>query len=296
MNANLDLDLLRAFVTVAESRSFTRAAERLGRVQSAVSMQIKRLEATLETRLLDRDSRGVGLTRDGERMLGYARRMLALNEEAVAVMGGTDIAGALRIGASDVASYLLPPILTRLAEGYPRLEIEIVCDRSWHLLDALEANALDFAIVTQPCGRGGGRLVRKEPLVWAAARDHNAAEIDPVPLALFAPGCIYRDASMAAMDTAGRPYRLAYSSVNPTGLTAAVSAGLAVTTAVQSTLSPGLRVLDEKDGFPALPNVEILLFVGAANASNGGPPLDRLADEIADSAADPGFARASALG
>lgn len=288
MTPNLDLDLLRAFVAVAESRSFTRAADQLGRVQSAVSMQIKRLEATLEIRLFDRDNRSVTLTREGERMLGYARRMLALNEEAVAMMGGPSIAGPLRIGASDVASYLLRPVLARLAVAYPRLEIEIVCDRSWHLLDALEANTLDFAIVTQPCGRSGGRPIRAEPLVWAAARDHTAAESDPVPLALFAPGCIYRDAAMKAMDVAGRPYRLAYSSVNPTGLSAAVSAGLAVTTAVQSTLSPQLRVLGEAEGFPALPDVQILLF---ARSVNGRPPLDRLADDIADSAMDPALTR-----
>jgi DNA-binding transcriptional LysR family regulator len=284
MIRNLDIDLLRAFVAVTETRSFTRAADRLGRVQSAVSMQIKRLEETLDARLFDRDSRTVALTRDGERMLGYARRMLALNEEAVEVMGGPAIAGPLRIGASDVASYLLPAVLARLANGCPRLEIEIVCDRSWHLLDALEAGTLDFALVTQSSGQSGGRLIRQEPLVWATARDHNAAQCAPVPLALFGPGCIYREAAMKAMDDAGRPYRLAYSSANPSGLSAAVGAGLAVTTAVQSTLSPRLRVLGAADGFPALPNVQIMLF---ARAGDSGLPFDRLADEIADGAAEP---------
>ena len=149
MIKTLDLDLLRAFVTIAETRSFTRAAKQLGRVQSAVSMQIKRLEEIVDARLFDRDSRTVVLTRDGERMLGYARRMLALNEEAVGTVGGPAVAGALRIGASDVASYVLPAVLSRLAEGFPRLEIEIVCDRSWHLLDALQGGELDMALVTQ---------------------------------------------------------------------------------------------------------------------------------------------------
>jgi len=279
----LDLDLLRAFMVVAEARSFTRAARQLGRVQSAVSMQIKRLEETVGTRLFDRDSRTVVMTRDGERMLGYARRMLALNEEAVGSVGGPAVVGALRIGASDVASYVLPAVLSRLAEGYPRLEIEIVCDRSWHLIDALQGGELDLALVTQTGGRSGGRLVRQEPFVWAAARGRGPELSEPVPLALFGPGCIYRDAAMKAMDGAGRPYRLAYSSANPSGLSAAVDAGLAVTTAVQSTLSNRLRVLGETEGFPTLPNVQVLLF---AREEDGPLPIARLADEIAEGASE----------
>ena len=126
--------------------------------------------------------------------------------------------------------------------------------------------------------------MRQEPLVWAAARGRSPELNTPVPLALFGPGCIYRDAAMKAMDGTGRPYRLAYSSANPSGLSAAVEAGLAVTTAVQSTLSSRLRVLGEVEGFPALSNVQVLLF---AREEDNALPIARLADEIADGASEP---------
>lgn len=269
MQRLLDIDLLRSFVAVAEARSFTRAAARLSRVQSAVSMQIKRLEEILDRRLFERDSRTVTLTRDGEAMLGHARRMLSLNNEVLEDMSRPAIAGSVRLGASDVASYLLPLILPRFAVAYPRLRLEITCDRSWILLDQLDAEELDIALVTQAGERGGGRLIRQEPLVWASARGHLAHERDPVPLALFGPGCIYREQAIAALDAAGKPWRLAYSSVNQSGLKAAVEAGLAVTTAVQSTLRSGTRVLGPAEGFPPLPNIEVLMFTRAGETAEG---------------------------
>lgn len=269
MQRLLDIDLLRSFVAVAEARSFTRAAARLSRVQSAVSMQIKRLEEALDRRLFERDSRTVTLTRDGEAMLGHARRMLSLNNEVFEDMSRPIMAGSARLGASDVASYLLPQILPRFAVAYPSLRLEIACDRSWNLLDQLDAGELDIALVTQAGERSGGRLIRQEPLVWAAARGHLAHERDPVPLALFGAGCIYREQAIAAMDAAGKRWRLAYSSVNQSGLTAAVEAGLAVTTAVQSTLGSGHRVLGPAEGFPPLPNIEVQMFTRSGAIAEG---------------------------
>ena len=269
MKKLLDIDLLRSFVAVAEARSFTRAAARLSRVQSAVSMQIKRLEETLERRLFERDARTVTLTSDGEAMLGHARRMLSLNNEVLEDMSRPAMAGSARVGASDVASYLLPLILPRFAVAYPSLRLEISCERSWTLLDQLDAGELDIALVTQAGERKDGRLIRREPLVWATARGHLAHENDPVPLALFGPGCIYREQAIAAMDAAGKRWRLAYSSVNQSGLTAAVEAGLAVTTAVHSTLQPGTRVLGPAEGFPPLPNIEVLMFARPGALADG---------------------------
>lgn len=277
MAADLDLDLLRAFVAVSDTGSFTRAAQRVNRVQSAVSMQIKRLEEVVGQRLFDRDRRSVTLTGEGEQLLGYARRMILLNEEALSNLGRDDMAGTVRLGASDVASYLLPDILSRFADSYPKLQLEIHCDRSWHLLDAVEAGDLDLALVTQHRDRAAGKIVRQEPLVWAAARGHQPQELDPLPLAIFAPGCIYRDAALAALDACGRPWRIAYNSANTAGLQAAVSAGLAVTTAVQSSIGPTLQVLGEAEGFPPLPLVTISLHCGPAPLA---PPIARLVRDI----------------
>ncbi len=281
---DLQIDLLRAFHEVAEAGSFTRAAKRLNRVQSAVSMQIKRLEEAVGHRLFARNGRSIALTDEGVMLLGYARRILSLNQEALTSLRLPAMAGLVRLGASDVASYLLPGILSRFAAAYPCLQLEIHCDRSWHLLDALDRGDVDLALVTQHQGRPPGRLVREEPLVWAAARGSRAPERDPVPLALFGHGCIYREAALRALDGCKRRWRIAYSSVNPAGLKAAVGAGLAVTTAVRSMVDDDMEVLGAEEGFPPLPPVRITLHRAAGEAA---APVARLAGDIIGSAEGP---------
>ncbi len=276
--ANLDLDLLRSFVAVAETGSFTRAAGRLGLVQSAVSMQVKRLEETAGQRLFDRSKRRVALSPDGEVLLGYARRMLALNLAALSDLGQATIEGGLRLGTADTAAHFLPKILARFARSYPRVQLEVHCDRSWHLLDALDAGEIDLALVTQQGARGGGRILRREPLVWATARGQIVPETEPLPLAVFAPGCAYRAAAMEALDAAGRAWRMAYSSTSLTGVQAAVLTGLAVGLLPQSTLLKGMIVLGEAEGLPPLPDYGITL-----HAAPGIPPapVARLAEDMA---------------
>jgi DNA-binding transcriptional LysR family regulator len=277
MAMDLQIDLLRAFHEVVESGSFTRAARRLNRVQSAVSMQIKRLEEVAGHRLFERSGRRIALTDEGVMLLGYARQMLSLNQEALTSLRLPAMGGVVRLGASDVASYLLPDILTRFAAAYPHLQLEIHCDRSWHLLDGLDRGDLDLALVTQHRGRPPGRLVREEPLVWAAARGGRAQEREPVPLALFGHGCIYREAALRALDACERRWRIAYSSVNPAGLRAAVDAGLAVTTAIRSMVHENMQVLGAVEGFPPLPPVRISLHQAAREAT---APVARLASDI----------------
>jgi DNA-binding transcriptional LysR family regulator len=282
-NANLDLDLLRAFVAVAETGSFTRAAGRLGRVQSAVSMQVKRLEEAAGQRLFDRSRRRVTLSPDGEVLLGYARRMLALNQAALSDLGQAAIEGGLRLGTADTASHFLPRILARFARSYPRVRLEVLCDRSWHLLDALDAGEIDLALVTQQGARGGGRILRREPLVWAAAVGQSVPESEPLPLAVFAPGCAYRAAAIDALDAAGRAWRMAYSSTSLVGVQAAVLTGLAVGLLPQSTLLKGMIVLGEAEGLPPLPDYGITLHTAPGHASPGilPAPAARLAEDMA---------------
>lgn len=276
MEHTLDIDLLRAFLEVSETGSFTRAAQRLNRVQSAVSMQVKRLEAVVGHRVFERHGRGVCLTDEGVVLLGYARRIVSLNREALADLNGPAGESVIRLGASDVASYMLPGILSRSAEAYPRTQLEIHCDRSWELLDALDAGNLDLALVTQHPSRRHGRLVRQEPLVWVQARGSRVHRKDPVPLALFGHGCKYRQAAIHALDKCNRRWRIAYSSVNPAGLWAAVEAGVAVATSAQSTVTGNLQVLGEGDDFPPLPPLELTLH----QASRASVPVARFAQDI----------------
>ncbi len=263
---DLDLDLLRAFVAVAETGSFTRAAHRLGRVQSAVSMQIKRLETLVGGRLLERRRGAVVLAGQGEVLLAHARRMLALNEEALADLGRVTVEGEIRLGSADTASVFLPGILARFAQSYPRAQLEVRCDRSWHILDALEVGELDIALVTQCCGRRGGEVVRHEPLVWVTAAPHLAEEA-VLPLALFAQGCAYREAAMQALDGDGRRWRMAYNSTSVHGVRAAVAAGVAVAALPRSTVERGMHVLDTEDGLPPLPDYEIFLHLPPGRAT-----------------------------
>ena len=174
----------------------------------------------------------------------------------------------------------LPDVLPQFARTYPLVEVELGCVRSWEALDALEAGEVDIALVTQTCGRNGGRTVHAEPLVWAVARGSLAHELDPVPLAIFAPGCIYREAALMALGASGRKWRHAYSSPSRSGLDAACEAGLAVTILPVSRVGPTLTILDDACGFPALPAFELILYQAAADVP---PPARALADVIVDS-------------
>lgn len=279
MRTDLHIDLLRSFMAVAETRHFTRAAARLDCAQSAVSMQVKRLEQAIGAKLFDRTKRTVKLTTDGEVFRRYAGRILRLNDEALAAFGGHAVQGRVRLAATDTSMCFLPPVLARFAQSYPLIELEIRCARSWEALDAVESGEADLAVVTQPCGRRGGQVVRREALLWAAAKGSVADEIDPLPLALFGPGCIYREAALAALDGCGRAWRHAYNSASRDGLDVAVAAGLAVTIVPRSALSRNLRVLGAGQGFPPLPEIEILLYRAAGDAAR---PIATLAEAIVE--------------
>lgn len=285
MRDDLEIGLLRSFVAVARSGSFTRAAHRLCRVQSAVSNQIKRLEAIVGVRLFDRSGRTVTLTREGEQLLVHARRLITLNEQALADLGRDGaVSGRLRLAVTDTSALYLPPVLRRFAEAFPLARFEVQCCRSWEALEALESGDTDLALVTQPCGRDGGTVVRRESLRWVEARGSLAAEQDPLPIAIFADGCMYRSAILAALDTSGRRWRLAYDSPSRDVLQMAVESRLAITVLPQSLIGPGLRIVDPAHRLPPLPEMEILMFRNDAAHTRA---LDTLADVIAEVLTDP---------
>ena len=279
---NLEIDLVRSFVAIAEVKSFTRAGERLGRSQSAISLQMRRLEDQIGKRLLSRDPRHVVLTADGEAFLPQARRLLRLNDEILAGLSGGDVAGEVRLGApEDFATAHLPEILGSFARANPKATLAVTCDLTLNLLDQLRAGALDLALVKrEPLGPDVGTRVWREPLVWVGA-DESLPETDgPLPLVVAPSPCVYRKRAITALEGGGRAWRCAYTSPSLAGQQAALRAGLGITVLPREMVPADLVQLGAKHGLPELPDTEIALM----RAPTAVPPAaERLADFILSS-------------
>ncbi|MBZ0228643.1 MAG: LysR family transcriptional regulator [Bauldia sp.] len=281
MVATLDLDQLRTFVAIAETGSFTRAAEVVFKTQSAVSMQMRRLEERIGKPIFIRDGRASRLSEDGERLLGYARRMVRLSEETIAAFDETELSGSVRLGTpDDYAERFLPEVLARFSRSNPRVEVSVICEQSLELIQLARAGELELAIVTN-CGEGAVEVIRQEPLLWVASNQHGVEEEEVLPLALFKPPCLWRAAAIDSLTATGRKFRVLYQSANSTAVSAAVTAGLAVTALAESALRPGMRVLGEAEGFPRLPMCEIGIVRGSHRPSSA--IVDKLAEHIVSS-------------
>ena len=292
VSSTLDADLLRTFVAIAETGSFTAAAARVHRTQSAVSMQIKRLEETLGRALFARDGRAVALTAQGELLLDHARRILRLHQEALAAFDVDAIHGEVTVGSpDDYASTFLPAILARFAQTHPRVHVEVVVADSTTLIERLAQGRVHLAIVTEGHGESGGVVVHREPLVWVTSARHRAHEEDPLPLAVFSQHCCFRRRALAALARVGRASRVAYTSLSVAGIHAAVDAGLAVSAELRGTVRSGQRILTEADGFPSLGDVGVTL---QRSPHATGRLIDRLEQHMLEAfRALPMFSRAA---
>ncbi len=290
--AGLDPDLLRAFAFIAEEGSFTRAARLVGRTQSAVSMQVQRLEAALGQRLLLRGRGGaVQLTPHGQFLLDRARALLALNDEIWRTFRAPTVSGTVRLGTpDDYALRFLPAILARFAESHPAVDVDVLSASSLELVSRLRDGELDLILCSEGSepARWPTTLLWRGPLAWIAADRGAVHRRDPLPLALSQPECQWRNAALAALENAGRRYRIAYTSSSQVGTHAPALAGLAVTVSTIAWLPPGLRALRAEDGMPDLPDYGILLLKGRDPAQ---PVTDVLAGTIADT-----FAREAGRG
>src|ERR671939_28353 len=196
MSAPLDADQLRSFVAIVEAGSFTRAAEAVAKTQSAVSMQIKRREERLGCALFERDGRQNRLTAEGERLLEHARRIVRLNEEAVALFAKDTLEGHVRLGTpDDYADRFLPEILARFARSNPRVEVSVICEPSLTLMELARTGDIDLSIVTA-CGEANTSVVRQEPLLWVTSQAHGIEQEDVIPMALAKAPCIWRSAAL----------------------------------------------------------------------------------------------------
>jgi DNA-binding transcriptional LysR family regulator len=268
----LDLDLLKAFVAVADHRSFTRAAAMLNRTQSAVSMQIKRLELRLGVELFHRTKANVDLSSTGEGFLGYARRMLALNDEALSRLREHKVEGRVRLGVmDDYGALVVPPLLASFVAGYPNIHIEMETGLTAAMPERL-GETYDLVIAMHPEGRGGGEFLRREQAEWAAGASCAVEKQIPLPVALYPPGCLFRKWATEALDAAKRPWRLAFVSHSLAVVESIVAQGLAVTVVKAGMFPPKLRRLSDRDGMPRLPAADICLH-RATNLSRAGSLL-----------------------
>ena len=272
---NLDVDLLRAFVTVVETGSFTRAAALLGRTQPAVSLQIRRLEDQLRSPLLDRKGKGVGLTTEGAALLPQARRLLRLNDEIVSTLGDGDLEGEVRFGApEDIATMHLPGILGAFARSHPRIKLSVTCDYTANLLDQMSRGMLDLALIKrEPVGPELGVRVWREPLVWVAL-DASIVEASPLPLIIAPAPDIYRKRALSALAGAGVAFRASFTSPSLAGQMAALRAGLGVGVLPAAMAPRDLTVLGSP--LPALTDSEIALV----SARGAAGPAALLAQEV----------------
>jgi len=278
----LDTDTLRTFVAIAENGSFTRAAHQVFRTPSALSMQIKRLEDTLGQTLFVREARRVSLTPEGEVLLGYGRRLLKLNEEAVGRFLAPSLEGSVRLGTpDDVGTRVLPQVLTRFARSHPAVQVNVNAGRSIDLLKRLNDGDLDLALVTlghSDLSAKRGEVVHTEPLVWAGRDGGVAVQRSPLPLSLANHGCAWREMALGALDKAEISYRVAYNSEHCAGQEAAMLADLAVAPFPASLVQPPLRVLGPENGLPALGDYQIALV----RRDRSGPAAEALAEQVVE--------------
>ena len=274
--AALDIDQLRTFLAVEDTMSFTRAAERVAKTQSTVSMQIRKLEETVGHTLFNRLGRTIELTEHGERLVPHARDILAASDKAIAALDNEALSGTIRMGITDdYAERFLPPIIAEFSESHPLVTLELRCGPTPDVARLIREGEVDVALVTHDEAGEGSRLVRREPLLWVTSERHSPHFADPVPLSVGTEHCVWRKQAEDALDRVGRAYRIVCTSSSGTVNIAALLSGLSVSVFPESTIRSGMRVLREEDGFPALEDCEIGVM------RRPGVP-SRLADALID--------------
>lgn len=275
----LDLDLLRTLVAIAETGSFSAAAAVVLRTPSAVSMQVKKMEELLGRPVFIRDSRSVSLTADGAFLLEHARRMLAMNRDAVARFVQPEIEGVVRLGApDDVAERFLVDMLRRFADSHPNVSVNVVVDETLRMIDKLKEGTLDMAIVT--CNAGGEdcveEVLHREQLVWATCKCGVAAEQKPLPVSVWDETCTWRKVAISALEDQNRDWRLAFQSAHLSGQKAAILADLAVAPIPSSSLAGEIVEVPTRFNLPKLPQYALGLLL----SDNPNPAVDAAADHL----------------
>lgn len=263
----LDILLLRSFLAVSRSGSISAAAQRVGRTQSAVSMQMRRLETVVGQPILHRTGSGVELTATGERLLSHAEQILGAHDDAVARLSGRGLQGAISFGCpEDYLTAFFPDLLKRFGLQHCGVEIEIVCAPTVELHALLRRRRVDAALISLPGDTGSDDVIRRESFVWVASHpDPDILKIPVVPLALSAPDTLDHRAARTAMDGAGRAYRIAFASNSLAGLLAITRSGQAISVVTRSAVPQDLHALE--DPLPVLPEIGISLVYASSRPS-----------------------------
>jgi DNA-binding transcriptional LysR family regulator len=278
---DLQIDWLRAFVAVVDAGSLSAAAPLVHRSQAAVSMQIKKLDAALGRPVLLRGPRHLALTPAGAELLGYARRMLALQAEAQAALFGPDLSGRVRLGVpDDYASAYLTPVLRSFAGRYQGVEMELTCEQSTSLIPKILRGDLDLALVSRDKPQRG-RVLFDEPLVWVGAPQHEVWRRRPLPIAVYEAGSMARSAALSSLAAQRRAYRVVYHSSSLAGQLAAVESGLAVAVFTRCSVPPHLQVLQNlppEFALPALISMEVAAL--RSKASHQSAAVDAMYEQL----------------
>ncbi|AJF68145.1 LysR substrate-binding domain-containing protein [Streptomyces vietnamensis] len=271
---------LRTFLAVAQTLSFTRAADRLGLRQSTVSQHVRRLEEATGRPLFARDTHRVELTEDGEAMLGFARTILQAHERAAAFFGGTRLRGRLRFGASeDFVTTRLPEILESFRREHPEVDLELTVELSGTLQARLAAGRLDLILAKRRGAESEGRLVWEDTLIWIGAPGLRLDPDRPVPLILYPPPGITRARALEALEAQGRAWRIACTSSSLSANVAAARAGLGVMAHTRGLVPPGLVPVPARAGLPELGDVGFVLRKGRRGGESQ-EAADALAEAI----------------
>ncbi|ARC89688.1 LysR family transcriptional regulator [Rhodovulum sp. MB263] len=274
---NLDMTALRSFVAVSDAGGVTRAAGFLNLTQSAVSMQIKRLEEALDQQLLDRSERKVKLTGAGEQLLSYARRILSLNDDVYARLTAQEYEGEVVVGVPhDIVYPAIPVVLNRFARDFPRVKVQLISSYTMRLREMFRRGDVDIILTTEDrCGKTGETLTEL-PLVWVGAIGGSAWKQRPLRLA-YEHTCIFRKGVQAALDQAGIPWVMTVDSDSSRTVEASVSADLAVYTSVDGALPPYVECIQHGGALPDLMTTQINLYVSDLA---DGPVIGALAELI----------------
>jgi DNA-binding transcriptional LysR family regulator len=272
---NLDLDVLRTLVTTHDAGGFAQAAARLGRTPSAISLQMKRLQEDLGTPIFRKQGRALRLTEAGQTTLGYARRMLALNDDLVQTMQGVTLAGTVRVGAPQDFASVLPDALRQFAELYPRTQIELRIEGNGALIEALDKGQLDLTLTIGFADRQDALVLGELPLLWIRSRNFHLPDAS-VPLAVLGPQCAFRKAALQQLEAAGVPYRIAATSPSLDGLWAALQGGLGITARTAIQLPASLVTNKPAPRLPDLPVFPVALHRGPNAGTSAADALHSL--------------------
>lgn len=280
--ANLDIDLLRSFAAVADTGSFTAAAELVARTQSAVSVQVKRLEETVGKRVFERTSRSLSLTPEGEVLLGYARRILELNDESVRRLAEPPVTGDIRLGITEYfVPTELPALLARFAAAYPGVHLEVRMGLSRELREELARGALDV-VIARLAPRERDQAIWSEPQVWAAPAGLDLDKNAVVPLVLLPAPCVLRAHAIESMKRLKRPAKVAFTGSSMASVQAAVRAGLGISIIPRSSLLPGMQVLPKGRNYPDPGTLDIGVLKGAGVRADIVSALERVIGQTLD--------------